>query len=86
MLKVDYEEVPGVSRAEIEGALTIVRQFMNTIQECYKQTTTHYQGIALSWDADQVVALLKRGLRYEELQREQKIAWNDLESFRWPDA
>jgi hypothetical protein len=75
--------IPGLSRKEIEEALKTLRTFMNSIEAYFLDSTTAYHDAVISWDGDVLASVLKRGLRYEELQRAEIIPWNDLEQSRY---
>jgi HEPN superfamily AbiU2-like protein len=72
--------IPGPSRQEIEDALGALREFMNTIEAHFVKTTTAYAAFVTLNDGDDLVWIMKQGLRYAELQEAQVIAWDDLNS------
>jgi hypothetical protein len=59
--------LPGPSRQEIEAALGVLRLFMNTLQQKFTHSETAYDQFILRSDGDQLLSVLKEGLRYEEL-------------------
>lgn len=56
------EELPGISRAYVETALEILRDYMNTIQLHYKNSTTAYEYIVVKpmSGGDGVIAALRK--------------------------
>ena len=78
--------LPGISREMIEEALKLVREYMNTIEEHYNQSETGYEHFIMSSDGDALVTILKYGLRYDELSRDQRISWEDWNEADWRDA
>jgi hypothetical protein len=74
MLAGNASPLPGISRQMIEDALQLVRDYMNTIHEHYKEPETLYEAFGMvTTDGDALVALLEPGLRYEELRQKEII-------------
>jgi hypothetical protein len=71
--------LPGVSRAMVEDALKELRFFMNLVDKFYKDTEMGYEYVLMSGDGEALIAILKQGLRYEELLRAGKIDFMDLQ-------
>jgi hypothetical protein len=78
LLKARSAPIEGASRKEIEEALQALRDFLNEIELHLTDSTTGYEHFILHDDGEALVAMIKRGLRYEELARSQRIAWSDL--------
>ncbi len=78
--------LPGISRQMIEDAIKLVREYMNTIEIHYTKSETGYGHFIMSSDGDALVAMLKYGLRYDELLRDQRISWSDWNEAEWKDA
>jgi len=77
--------LPGVSRQTIQEALNLVCEYMNTIERHYTQPETSYENFIMHSDANALVALLKSGLRYEELLQKGQMSWDDIEQSKWKD-
>lgn len=69
------------SRQEIEYALEALRDFMRTIEDYFGETPVAYTMFVSRDDGDALVSVLKQGLRYEELSRNQVLPFNDLANF-----
>ncbi len=65
--------LPGVSRADIENALTILREFMNAINGYYYNSETVYEQIILHSSSEDLISAIARGLLYEHIERDGKI-------------
>lgn len=78
--------LPGISRQMIEDAIKLVREYMNTIEIHYTQAETGYEHFIMSSDGDALVTMLKYGLRYDKLSRDQTISWEDWNEAEWKDA
>lgn len=70
--------IPGPSRQEIEDALGELRNFMNALQRPFTDAETAYSEIVLTTDGDQLLSVLKQGLRYQELVDSSAVHWDDL--------
>jgi hypothetical protein len=73
----------GPSREEIEAALAELRDLMNRLAGVLGESEPAFQMVIMDSDGDSLVALLKEGLRYEELLRDGRIGWNDLAESRF---
>jgi hypothetical protein len=71
------------SRQEIEDALVALRKFVNEIEQHFTDSMTAYEHFILRDDGEALVATIKRGLRYEELAKERRIHWADLQESRY---
>jgi hypothetical protein len=69
---------PGPSRQEIEDALGELRNFMNALQRPFTDAVTAYSEFVLTTDGDQLLSVLKQGLRYGELVDSSAVHWDDL--------
>lgn len=68
----------GPSREEIELALSALRDVMNAVQLHFNDSQTAYELIMLESDGEHLLAMLKRGIRYQQLVRSGAIAATDL--------
>lgn len=78
--------LPGVSRAMIEDALKELRFFMNQVDGFYRDTEMGYEYFKMPDDAEALIEIIKRGLRYEELCRDGKVEIMDLEKSKYYKA
>ena len=86
-LESELNPLPGVSREMIEEGLVLVRLFMNEIERAYLDSETGYEHFILDHgDGDGLIAMLRYGLRYKELLKEEKIAYGDWRNGNWHDA
>lgn len=86
-MKSSLNPLPGISRQMIEEALQVIRQYMNTIQSHYENVETDYEGFIMNGtDGEALISLLKYGLRYEELIKENKVSFEDWNRGEWKDA
>jgi hypothetical protein len=72
----------GPSREEIELALSALRGLMNTVKLHYNDSQTAYEMIMLENDGEHLIAMLKRGIRYQQLVRNGTISATDLVEHR----
>ncbi len=87
MQKSNTNALPGISRQMIEDALRLLRNYMNTIEVYYCNRETDYDNFLMSYsDGEALVSMLKFGIRYEELLKEHKLAFDDFEQGQWKDA
>jgi hypothetical protein len=90
----DYESVTqhptkmfdGPYRNEIETALGALRKFLDSVAEHYGEQPLIYDALIRIDTGNDLVLWLKRGLRYKELQDEDKLGADDLKQSRWCDA
>lgn len=75
--------ISGPSRAEVEAALAALRGIMNCICLHFTNSQTGYEHIMLDSDGDSLIALLRRGLRYQDLVIDGAISPDDLRSSKW---
>lgn len=75
--------ISGPSRAEIEAALAVLRDIMNCIFLHFTNSQTGYEHIVLDSDGDSLIAVLRRGLRYQDLVIDGAISSDDLRSSKW---
>jgi len=78
--------LPGISKQMIEEALALVREYMNMIENHYRNTTVAYDIFMMNKDTDTLVSILIDGLRYKELQQGKKIPWDDWCQNHWKAA
>lgn len=86
-LKGAAKELPIVLlQQRIEDALLLIRKYMNTSERHYAQRETRYQDLIMPTGSEALVKILKFGLRYKELVRDQKISRKDFQNCYWKDA
>lgn len=73
----------GPSRREIEEALAALRCFMEPAEIYLTARPTAYQEVFCQADGEALVSVLQKGLRYQELQRNGVIPWDDLSTRRF---
>ena len=78
--------LPGISREMVENALQHVRTYMNQIEQHYNDSEYGYEHFLMHSDGDALVAMLRYGLRYEELVQDQIISYDDWNKGNWHDA
>ena len=78
--------LPGISRQMIEDALTLIREYMNTIEGHYCNNRVAYNLFIMNKDGHALVSILIDGLRYRELQGERKIPYDDWSQNQWKAA
>ena len=85
-MKITQNPLPGISRQMIEEALELVRMFLNNIEDHYMDNEIGYEHFFMKSDGEALVAILRSGLRYEELLREGEISGDDWYHGEWHDA
>jgi hypothetical protein len=71
----------------IEEALSLVRDFMNKIEAHYNDSEMGYEHfLVTSSDGDALLAVVRNGLRYEELVEEGVVPYDDWHRGKWKDA
>lgn len=85
-MKSSSNILPGISRKMIEEALECVRRYMNQIEVFYHDNEIAYEDFIMSRDGDSLVQMLKYGLRYQELLREEVLEYDDWRRGKWFDA
>lgn len=85
-MKSTQNPLPGISRQMIEEALELVREFMNKIESHYMDSEMGYDDFIMQSDGEALVAILRSGLRYEELIKEGKVSYDDWHHGEWHDA
>ena len=79
--------LPTITIDMIETALSLIREFMNSVEGHYTDSETGYEHFIMrASDGDTLVHLLKSAHRYDELVQSQKIGFDDLENSRWKDV
>lgn len=76
------EKELSISRQMVEDALSLVREYMNTIQTHYSRSEAGYQYFILQTGSEALVTMLKFGLRYDQLVRDEKISWEDIQNWK----
>jgi len=73
------DPLPGISRADVEAALTAFRALLNRLERHYWNSEVHYQMVLTNLgDADSLVHYLQRGIKAERAWRERLQAGNPL--------
>ncbi|MBW1746209.1 MAG: hypothetical protein JRG74_15055 [Deltaproteobacteria bacterium] len=85
-MKCTQNTLPGISRQKIEEALELVREFMNKIEGHYMDSEMGYEHFSMQSDGEALVAMLRYGLRYEELLKDGKVSYDDWHHGKWHDA
>jgi hypothetical protein len=70
-------DLPGPSRQEIEDALAALRCFMEPVEVYLTSCPTAYQAVHSISDGEALISVLQEGLRYQDLQKDGVIAWDD---------
>jgi hypothetical protein len=79
--------LPPTSREMVNGALEALRGYMNAIEGHYEDSETAYDHFVMhASDGDSLAHLLKAGLQYDQLCREEVISWDDFRQSDWHDA
>jgi len=79
-------DVPGISRAQVEEALSAIRKFMNTIQGYFADSETGYDNFIMQADANSLVAALKRAFDYNDAVEEGLIPRRRIRESKYWDA
>lgn len=86
-LRTPATPLPDVSRQMIEDALLTLRTYLNAIEGYFNDSEWGYEHfIMASSDGDALLAILRAGLRYEELAQERKLPCTDWREGKWHDA
>lgn len=85
-MKATPNPLPDVSRQMIEDSLSLVRQYLNTIEHHYNDSEIGYEHFIMSSDGDALLATIRNGLRYEELLVGRKIPYDDWRKGKWNDV
>ena len=85
-MKSTQNPLPGISRQMIEEALELVREFLNKIEGHYMDSEMGYEHFIMQSDGEALVAMLRYGLRYEELLKDGTVSYDDWHHGEWHDA
>lgn len=86
-LQSNVNHLPGISRQMVEEALSVVREYMNTIEGHYLESETGYDHFLMNFsDGEALISMLKYGLRYEELIKDEKMFSDESGKGQWQDA
>lgn len=85
-MKASPTPLPPVSREMIEGGLSLVREYLNAIELHYNESEIGYEHFIMKSDGDALLAVMRYGLRYEELLKERKVPYDDWQNGEWHDA
>jgi hypothetical protein len=80
------QPLPGVSRRMIEDALESARDFMNSIEAHYNDSEWGYEHFILNHGSAALLAVVRAGLRYEELVQDRTLPFDDWRKGKWCDA
>ena len=78
--------LPGVSRKMIDDALSLIGEYLNAIEIFYNDNEYGYENFIMGSDGNQLISILKYGLRYQELLDENKITYDDYRYGKWHDS
>lgn len=81
--------LPIISPKMVEDALALLREYMKTIAGRYfpQKEFVYDEILEISRkDCEALVSMLKKGLRYDELVKQNKIRSEDLSESKWKDA
>lgn len=85
-MKSSPDPLPGISRQMIEDALLLLRTYMNKIEMHYYDCEEGYQYFNMSSDGNALLAVIRNGLRYEELRQKNIVPDDDWLHAAWKDA
>ena len=87
-LKITKNPLPGISRADIEAALEVLRRLMNRYEQEFTQGITMYEEVflPLGSDGNFLVDQLKRGVAMRDLERTTSIDPKVWKQGRYKDA
>lgn len=85
-MKASPNPLPGISRQMVEDALVLVRAYLNAVESHYNNSAFGYEHFIMTSDGEALLSVLRAGLRYEELVKEQKIPYDDWRQGKWRDA
>jgi len=85
-MKSSLNPLPDISLEMVEDALELLRHYLNAIEIHYIGSETGYEHFIMQSDGDALVAILRYGLRYEELLVEKKLSFEDTQKSKWYDA
>jgi AbiU2 len=74
------------TREEINGALESLRSFMRVVETHFGEPYTSYNNVSTIHDGESLIVSLKYSLRYQEMQKAEKIDWFDFRQSPWNDA
>lgn len=86
VMKCSPDPLPDISNQLIEEAFALIRAFMNKIEGCYGDSEVGYENFSMHSDGEALVAMLRYGLRYEELVKEGTKSYDDCHHGKWHDA
>jgi hypothetical protein len=86
MLERAVEPLPAIGRADIGRALTILGQCMNCISEHLRGIPARFEPAVIHSGSDELIELLKRGLRYNELVSREDVSKYDLHESSFNEA
>lgn len=82
-LKILPDPLPAVTVEQIESALGIVREYLNELEYFYTERQTGYDQFIMHSDGQALIAILKLGLRYDDLRKSGQISWDDSRESPW---
>jgi len=78
--------IAGPSRDTIDRALTLIAELLNAVAHHYRDTTILFEHFVTPGGPDDLVGLLKAGLRYQALLLRDVIPYDDDYRGEWGDA
>ena len=86
-LEEDADPLPPIAKAQIGDALGLLRKYLNAVELHYNDSEWGYEHFLMTGsDSNALVNVLRDGLRYEQLVREEVISYEDHLQSPWRDA
>ena len=86
-LENSAQPLPQIAKHQIDEALQLVRQYLNSIETYYNNNVWRYEHLMMvGTDGDALVDILRDGLRYDQLLQEEVIPYSDQQKSVWTDA
>lgn len=85
-LKVESDPLPGISRAMVEDALRVIRDFMNEFEVHFCESTMGYELFTMQSDGEALIWQLKRATDYRNGLADGSIARDRMLKSRYRTA
>lgn len=86
-LEQSAQPLPQIAKHQIDEAMQLVRQYLNSIETYYNNNVWRYEHFMMvGTDGDALVDILRDGLRYDQLLQEEVIPYSDQQKSVWTDA
>jgi hypothetical protein len=86
VLGTHQSPLPGISRQNIEDALSAIREFMNAIELEFSGSELGFEGFIMQDDANTLIFNLRRAVEYRALEKENHEYRSRLRGGRFHDA